>query len=544
MKHWMRFMLLMMLLAAVLFMAGTMNVSAAADEEDDDYNDDYYKGAYGEDWVNPEPLEEDTALAHWGAVMTANMQASAFTLAADEEDATRKWELLDMASVYTLNPIRILRVVLTEEQAEVLKTAYGINSMNDAALTLGDQLNADYELYAEAAHEISYSKTAFDYELMQEYERKPIGPFLMFFTYCKEFGNRASSHIVMFSGDDDGIGACFVISSKDSAYALDESFIASYAEALGITELETRLYSGTEPSWIMGWNQEDPISEEVYTDWGSRSCFASDDYIHALANSQELMELTFEAMSEGIGSPNFCANVLSEFMYYPKDLDAARYVSGDLLEKVRWEEEFGYSIVYNYIYRYGSVYLDLFTEGEQPEIIGSDSWDIEGDFYDDDSEAEEEEDDAILKPASVDWNYGRFPQDAKVLIIFHRYVEDQFDEMGIDWLLQAAVPFAHMPETLDGLDYIIYCDVSYDGNSYKQGNLELVYPYTHITVHNAKTGNLVKDLGTVIRTLSGYTTVTSTITYWDPLRIHIWNEIKDLFPVQIEETDDSFDIDD
>ena len=512
MKRWSK-MLIAMLLAMTLFFTGAFTAAAEEDE------DDYYKDAYGDDYEGAyeeeqfeelEPLKKDVAVAHWGAVMTAMMQKKAFQLAAEEElTSIRQWELLDMAQIYTFDPVRYLVMNITDEQADMLKNSMDSETMGEVAAKLGEMLNRDYEYYSDAARDVVAFRELYDYELTDEddFGRVPIGAYVGFFTYNRDLGDRTISHIVVFTGDDETIGSSFVISSEQSALTMDESFVMEYANLLGIRDVEIRVYSGTDPGWIMGWSDKDPIDENVYITWGGSYSSAGSRYIEIIEDSPEMLELTFEQKEQGKGFMKFCAEGAAEYIYYMDDkgLDEARYISGELLEGLRWKER-GEDFITEYLGKIYSVSIDAFEEGEQPEIIGSEGWDTVGEEID------------------------QFPEDAKVLIVFRRYAEDVIDVMGIDWTLQSAVPIRNMPESLDEVDYIIYCDVTYDGDKYTQGNLELIYPYNHITVHDAKTGEIVKNLGEVVRRLNGFATVTSTITYWVPVRVPAWNKFAYLFP--------------
>ena len=507
MKQW--FKMLAILLAMTLFLTGTLSAAAAEDSGEDDYDDTYEEEAE-EELRELEPLEKDVALAHWGAVMTAEMQKKAFQLA-DEEELTsiRQMELLDMARIYTFDPVRYLVMTITDEQAEMLKERMFAETMGEIAVRLGEMLNKDYEYYSDAAADVTAVQEISEYELTDEYdfESAPIGAYVGFFTYNRDLGDHTISHIVVFAGDGETIGSSFVISSEQSALTMDESFVMEYAELLGISDIEIRVYSGTDPAWIMGWSDENPLKEDMNVfNWASSYSSAGYRYIELIEDSPDMLELTFEQKEQGKGFLQLCAYGASEYMYELDDegLEEARFVSGELLEKLRWKEQGG-DLITRYLDRNYSVSIDAYEEGEQPEIIGSEGWDTFGEELDE------------------------FPEDAKVLIILRRYAEDAIDVMGIDWTLQSAVPIRNMPESLDEVDYIIYCDVTYDGDKFTQGNLELIYPYNHITVHDAKTGEIVKDLGEVVRRLSGFTTVTSTITYWQPLREPVWTRASDMF---------------
>ncbi len=61
------------------------------------------------------------------------------------------------------------------------------------------------------------------------------------------------------------------------------------------------------------------------------------------------------------------------------------------------------------------------------------------------------------------------------------------------------------------------------------GGAHLHYPDTRVTVHDAKTGALLRELGSVRRTLSGTVMLSKGDTWWDPLRTELWKYISVLF---------------
>ena len=58
---------------------------------------------------------------------------------------------------------------------------------------------------------------------------------------------------------------------------------------------------------------------------------------------------------------------------------------------------------------------------------------------------------------------------------------------------------------------------------------------THITVHDARTGELLQDLDSVKRTLSGVVMLPKGDTWWSPLYGKVWAKIQPLFMEQIIE---------
>ena len=55
--------------------------------------------------------------------------------------------------------------------------------------------------------------------------------------------------------------------------------------------------------------------------------------------------------------------------------------------------------------------------------------------------------------------------------------------------------------------------------------VSLHYPYTRITVHDACTGALLRDLGAVHRKLSGTVVLPKSDIWWDPLRSELREKI-------------------
>jgi hypothetical protein len=120
------------------------------------------------------------------------------------------------------------------------------------------------------------------------------------------------------------------------------------------------------------------------------------------------------------------------------------------------------------------------------------------------------------------------------LVVFQRTVPEKELEAWYDVILEAALPVESIPTTVEDADYIILCSVTYEGGVSK-GETHLHYPLTHITVHDAHTGELVRDLGEVKRTLSGVVMLPKGDTWWSPLYGKVWAKIQLLFTEQIIE---------
>ena len=125
-------------------------------------------------------------------------------------------------------------------------------------------------------------------------------------------------------------------------------------------------------------------------------------------------------------------------------------------------------------------------------------------------------------------------EDGTYLVVFRRTVPDKEPEAWYDVILEAALPVENIPTAVEDADYIILCSVTYEGGV-SRGETHLHYPLTHITVHDARTGELLRDLGSVKRTLSGVVMLPKGDTWWSPLYGKVWAKIQPLFMEQIIE---------
>ena len=125
--------------------------------------------------------------------------------------------------------------------------------------------------------------------------------------------------------------------------------------------------------------------------------------------------------------------------------------------------------------------------------------------------------------------------DGTYLVVVERTVPEPeaepLYETWYDTILEAALPAERIPAAVDEADYIIRCRVTYEGGI-RQGGVHLHYPLTRVTVHDARTGELLRDLGSVKRTLAGAISLPKGDTWWDPLYGQVWNRIRPLFANQ------------
>ena len=119
-------------------------------------------------------------------------------------------------------------------------------------------------------------------------------------------------------------------------------------------------------------------------------------------------------------------------------------------------------------------------------------------------------------------------EDGTFLVVFELSVPEQETISWYDVILEAALPPANIPQAVEDADYIIRCAVTYEGGVSK-GETHLHYPLTHISVHDARTGEMLRDLGVVKRTLNGVVTLPQGDTWWHPLYGQVRSRIQLLF---------------
>ena len=119
-------------------------------------------------------------------------------------------------------------------------------------------------------------------------------------------------------------------------------------------------------------------------------------------------------------------------------------------------------------------------------------------------------------------------ENATFLPVFERTIPDQETESWVDVILEAAFPAERIPASAEEADYILRFVVTYEGGT-SNGDAHLHYPLTRITVHDARTGEMLQHLKGDHRKLSGVVMLTRGDTWWNPLYTDLWENICDLF---------------
>ena len=98
-----------------------------------------------------------------------------------------------------------------------------------------------------------------------------------------------------------------------------------------------------------------------------------------------------------------------------------------------------------------------------------------------------------------------------------------------DFVLEALMPTSCLPDSAESCDYIIYLNTTWsDEQKITGGGAVLYYPTTRITVHDAKTGVMLKDAGSRTYKFAGTKMVRQSVTYWEPDSNRVLQDITDM----------------
>ncbi len=91
------------------------------------------------------------------------------------------------------------------------------------------------------------------------------------------------------------------------------------------------------------------------------------------------------------------------------------------------------------------------------------------------------------------------------------------------------LPADAIPESVEGADYIILCDIVW-GPEHATTNGRIVFnPHMHVAVYENGSGKMVRDLGSFMRKLTGVVVINDTINYYAPLRSQVFETLQPLF---------------
>lgn len=430
---------------------------------------------------------DDRHLAYFGIASIAETAANAIDMIEAEENNPEHY-YQGFARVPFTNPDKMVIVHLDPVQSRLAREGLHVESNQEIAPELAEYINVQFsEEYARQAAKIT----------PEPFKGEEIG--------------ETDLVILPYGGD---IAVCcegqsaLIISTKDISSSLSESDITAYTEQLGIEDPEIRVYE-----------KEDLEKLDLANNWGGSG------YEPSLCNAIIENQARFERMfPELIGSPN---------------VNNSECVS----------------VLYNYL-RQNPSFEQVHTASERylPAIAAAQGYESTFECLDGSCDSISDNDFEFAKP--VDFDFGepcgesrKFEKDDTFLFVVRRgYADEEIEgvpaehedaeEMAVpvlDLISEVFLPVTAISESMEETDYIILCDITWGPDHYKSNGHTLIYPNTHVSVYDAKTGEKVRDLGTSTRELEGMTMVSSDIVYYVPLRSLIFEQLQPIFQ-EIENT--------
>lgn len=368
-----------------------------------------------------------------------------------------------------LEPFRVIIVELSDEQIDAACRALKAEGTDGIAPAIADELNLSYsEAYARAAASCTQHR---------DYTNGPNRLALLPY----------QDHIAVF-GPVNGKGisdASLIISTRKSSLNLNGEIITEYAARLGLYGLTVRVYEGSAMAELMNpakWVYHERPTRRINT---------------AIGENETLMKTLFPQLVRSGMDWLVLADLLNEYVLrHPNDLSVARKASANYLPLL----------------------LPLLPDGAISYL--EHAWITFGN------------DDNHFEPRvafSDTLQQAALPDEATVLILLRSETPKGAKASIYSENLMAMLPAKRIPDTPEAADYILLCDTTWPEVSLRSGDRELYAPNTRITLHDARTGQMINDLGTVVRKPNGYILVSSKITYWNINMNLLWTRIKKLF---------------
>ena len=415
----------------------------------------------------------DRERVQWGVALTGDILAGASDALEGLETDVPADTYERFVSMDFLHPDKAIVISLTPEQADTAASALANVSREGIAPALAAYLNQDYPAYAKAAEQTRAQQTFSSWQEYSGLVLLPCGP-----------------HIAAVSFWGKVAEAALIISTEESSASLSTKDIRTYAAQLGLSGLRSRVYEGEELDALL-----------------DRSSFGSDQATHiqsCFGASRERLLRLFRHFWAGNGPIGGMAlGTIRAFLNRGEaSLADARFAATDLLPhleggRVKAAEDF-----------LGVVGTTVTDKAAAPDFSLS-------------LEAAEQKQDP--------------DPDGTYVFIGSSAVPGREAKAWLNLYLEAALPEKNIPESPEAADYVICMATEYDRTDLElttgtSGNgITLHYPLTHITVHDAGTGTMLKDLGWTVRSLFGIVMLPRGDTYWDPYNSELWNKVKGLF---------------
>lgn len=420
---------------------------------------------------DPQTLSLDRSRIQWAMAMTAAMAGNALEQQESAETTYQRFILKRFSQLPWAAPDKAIVLEFDRDQAHAAMRAIGVETFDweDVAPQLAAMINPqfDTEYLQSARRSQSEGRTSLEYSRYFTLIVLPYGADIAV-TSLTAYGSVNSR-------------SSLIISTEEISQGLDAAAIDGYLEQLGIPDKPlVRVYEKEALDALL---TRDP--------WGQNSAF--NRLADALLSSEKAAGTLLPAFLQS-DSPYLNSmmklNLLVTQLKRMKtaDLSAVRQLTEGLSHLSAETDAF---------FRAGGEAVD---SGIAPPDIAY-------------GETLHE---AALKPG------GAF------LVVFERSLPEQETAAWLDLVLEAALPADHIPERPADADYIIRCSVAYEGGT-SSGGVHLHYPLTRVTVHDAHTGDMLRDLGSVKRRLTGAVMLPKGDHWWYPLYSQVGPLVAALF---------------
>ena len=441
--------------------------------------------AEGTDQGDEKTRSEDRQYIRLGIALAADMAGNALDLLDSTETGPVRGQLALFSKLPYLSPDRAVIVTVDRWQTGDAKRAVGTDKWTEFAPALADSINRRFsESYAQAAGMVQTEKACY-------LSVTTDNCCLLLLSYGEELAVITHTNYGQTSSNPDHKGSyngggSFIISTREIGQNIGQADIEPYLQEYSVRGASVRVYDRDALNGLL-----------TEAEWSS-----GNNAGRVLINSVVTSDLRTRTMMPGLMDSD--SPYLSDTLKY-----------GVLIRMLELMEQADQTLIREVA---GKWLPALAGNRENPTEFFLDQRDEASGSVAPPETAfgEELREGAELKP------------DGTYLVTFLREIPERDPAAWYDVLLEAALPTDRIPASVEEADYIICCHVTYDGGI-NNGDAHLHYPRTHITVHDARTGEMLRDLGTVRRTLKGAMMIGRGDTWWEPLRTKLWEIISKLF---------------
>ena len=363
-------------------------------------------------------------------------------------------------------------------QSRLTREAFHVESNQEIAPALAEYINVSFSKgYADASAEVA----------PDPYNGDDIGE---------------TDLVILPYGNDIAVScagqSALIISTRDISSALGQEDILYYTKQFGLEDVEIRVYE-----------TEDLEKLDIANSWGGSG------YEPAMRDCLIASQSRFEALfPELISSPyvnlSECMSVLYFYLGQNPTFEQIHTVAGKYLPAIAAGQ--GYDSPFECLA--GS--CDSISDRDfefAPELKFT--------FGEESEEREFKQGDTFLfvvRRGYADEGIDGVPAE-----------HEDAEEMKVpvpDMISEVFLPVSAIPESMEDTDYFILCDITWGPEYYKSNGHTLIYPDTHVSVYDARSGKMVRDLGTKTRKLEGVTMVSDTIVYYVPLRSMLFEQLQ------------------